>query len=90
MVRLAVELGLHHDPKTIGLDILSRSELRITLWWIIMTHSVLLGRPLAIAQDDFDTPPPVASTTISAHFVDSRVLTDVQADIINSLYQPAP
>ena len=95
MVRLAVELGLHHDPRRQGSTFSpEESELRINLWWIVMIHdrgtSVLLGRPLAIAQEDFDTPPPTTSATVSEHFVDSKKLTDVQADIINSLYRPAP
>ena len=95
MVRLAIELGLHHDPRRQGSTFSPEEcELRINLWWIIMIHdrgtSVLLGRPLAIAQEDFDTPAPTTSTTVSEHFVDSKVLTDVQADIINSLYRPAP
>jgi len=95
MVRLGVELGLHHDPRRQGSVFSSEEcELRINLWWIVMIHdrgtSVLLGRPLAIAQEDFDTPPPTVSATVSDHFVDSKALTDVQADIINSLYRPAP
>jgi Fungal specific transcription factor domain len=95
MVRLAVELGLHHDPRRQGSTFSTEEcELRINLWWIVMIHdrgtSVLLGRPLAIAQKDFDTPPPTVSATVSEHFVDSKVLTDVQANIINSLYRPAP
>ncbi|KAF5392188.1 hypothetical protein D9757_001375 [Collybiopsis confluens] len=87
MVRLAIELGLHHDPTTQMMpnphppssppgasesDELNYPEvptftsleciLRIRLWSIVLVHdrgtSILLGRPLAIAPSDSNTPRP--------------------------------
>lgn len=55
--------------------------------------SILLGRPLAIAPSDSDTPRPVnpkkhKKPYYSEHFFQSGGVVDIQADIINSLYQP--
>jgi hypothetical protein len=92
-VRLAVELGLHHDPfvqrKTFEAD---EGELRVRLWAIVMMHdrgtSLLLGRPLAIAPADSNTPHPKSTSEFSEHFGCSSPVADIQADIINSLYGP--
>lgn len=54
--------------------------------------SILLGRPLAIAPSDANTPRPSRSKSnssdISEHFVLSAPIAEIQADIINSLYAP--
>ncbi|OCH90336.1 hypothetical protein OBBRIDRAFT_755152 [Obba rivulosa] len=93
LVRLAVELGLHHDPtsqeNTFSPD---ECQLRIRLWAIVLVHdrgtSILLGRPLAIAPSDSNTPQPRMSNEISEHFVLSAPIAEIQADVINSLYAP--
>ncbi|KAI0648883.1 fungal-specific transcription factor domain-containing protein [Trametes meyenii] len=95
LVRLAIELGLHHDPTSQD-HVFSDEEcqLRIRLWGIILIHdrgtSILLGRPLAIAPSDSNTPRPTRGkgTDISEHFVLSAPIAEIQADIINSLYAP--
>ncbi|KAJ3788059.1 fungal-specific transcription factor domain-containing protein [Lentinula aff. detonsa] len=88
IVRLAIELGLHHDPTTQTMpkpkppssspSTMSENDgtgyeevhtftkldcaLRIRLWSIVLVHdrgtSILLGRPLAIAPSDSNTPRP--------------------------------
>lgn len=69
-------------------------QLRIRLWGIIVLHdrgtSILLGRPLAIAPYDSNTPRPSAGKGdgISEHFILSSPIVEIQADIINSLYAP--
>ncbi|KDR76395.1 hypothetical protein GALMADRAFT_481013 [Galerina marginata CBS 339.88] len=104
LVRLSIELGLHHDPTTqIAPDTNTHiftedeSQLRIRLWAIVMVHdrgtSILLGRPLAIAPSDSNTPQPTRSKNklfvdFSEHFEVSSPVADIQADIINSLYAP--
>ena len=52
--------------------------------------SILLGRPLAIAPSDSNTPRPARGkgVEISEHFVLSAPIAEIQADIINSLYAP--
>lgn len=52
--------------------------------------SILLGRPLAIAPSDSNTPQPSRSKSVQAseHFVLSAPVAEIQADIINSLYAP--
>ncbi|KAI0774987.1 fungal-specific transcription factor domain-containing protein [Trametes elegans] len=95
LVRLAIELGLHHDPTAQG-NVFSEEEcqLRIRLWGIVLLHdrgtSILLGRPLAIAPSDSNTPRPARGQgkDISEHFVLSAPIAEIQADIINSLYAP--
>jgi hypothetical protein len=107
-VRLAIELGLHHDPTSIANEdghnltgtptqpVFSDEEcqLRIRLWAIVLLHdrgtSILLGRPLAIAPYDSNTPHPSAGKVkgISEHFLLSAPIVEIQADIINSLYAP--
>lgn len=69
-------------------------QLRIRLWGIIVLHdrgtSILLGRPLAIAPYDSNTPRPSAGKGdgVSEHFILSSPIVEIQADIINSLYAP--
>ncbi|RPD61002.1 hypothetical protein L226DRAFT_486060 [Lentinus tigrinus ALCF2SS1-7] len=95
LVRLAIELGLHHDPTSQD-NVFSPDEcqLRIRLWGIVLLHdrgtSILLGRPLAIAPSDSNTPRPTRGkgSDISEHFVLSAPIAEIQADIINSLYAP--
>ncbi|KAM6504431.1 Fungal specific transcription factor domain containing protein [Amanita muscaria] len=105
LVRLAVELGLHHDPTT-QLNLSTQQSLftpeeqlmRIRLWAIVLVHdrgtSILLGRPLAISSSDFNTPAPkrsdgnVPDAEFSLHFEQSHPVSEIQADIINSLYTP--
>lgn len=103
LVRLSLELGLHHEPtsqqKVVGSEMVSvftpeQCQLRINLWAIVMIHdrgtSILLGRPLGIAPEDFNTPAPRKehSTQFSEHFEFSTPVAHIQADIINSLYRP--
>ncbi|CAL1715967.1 unnamed protein product [Somion occarium] len=109
MVRLAIELGLHHDPTnppqlSMGDPAVQpppspqyseeECQLRIRLWGIVLLHdrgtSILLGRPLAIAPSDSNTPRPTRGkgTEVSEHFVLSAPIAEIQADIINSLYAP--
>ncbi|KZT41259.1 hypothetical protein SISSUDRAFT_1043099 [Sistotremastrum suecicum HHB10207 ss-3] len=96
LVRLSVELGLHHDPTAQG-QTFDEAEcaLRIRLWGIVMIHdrgtSILLGRPLAISPSDSNTPRPQRkknASIFSDHFAYSAPIVDIQADIINSLYGP--
>ncbi|KAJ3854419.1 fungal-specific transcription factor domain-containing protein [Lentinula lateritia] len=129
IVRLAIELGLHHDPTTQTLIKPKSSSsspsatadngdtayedvptftpqectLRIWLWSIVLVHdrgtSILLGRPLAIAPSDSNTPRPsnrsgsnvkrpTVNDHISEHFLLSAPIAEIQADIIISLYSP--
>ncbi|KAK0480237.1 fungal-specific transcription factor domain-containing protein [Armillaria novae-zelandiae] len=116
LVRLAIELGLHHDPTT-QLNPANQmnpnsqqcifseeeSQLRIRLWGIVLVHdrgtSLLLGRPLAIAPSDANTPRPSRMSSaarltglgedFSEHFDLSHPVAEIQADIINSLYSPS-
>ncbi|KAJ7219910.1 fungal-specific transcription factor domain-containing protein [Mycena pura] len=102
LVRLSVELGLHHDPThqmnpATKQPVFSEEEclLRINLWGIILIHdrgtSILLGRPLGIAPSDSNTPRPSRAkghNDFSEHFELSHAVAEIQADIINSLYSP--
>ncbi|KAH9057868.1 fungal-specific transcription factor domain-containing protein [Lactarius vividus] len=96
MVRLGIELGLNHDPTTQTIFDESECQLRIRLWGIVLVHdrgtSLLLGRPLAIAPYDTNTPHPVRPKStrpdLSEHFLLSHPIAEIQADIINSLYSP--
>ncbi|EMD33457.1 hypothetical protein CERSUDRAFT_118039 [Gelatoporia subvermispora B] len=91
LVRLGVELGLHHDPTAQDFSP-DEAQLRIRLWAIVLVHdrgtSILLGRPLAIAPSDSNTPQPRMNPDISEHFVLSAPIAEIQADVINSLYAP--
>jgi hypothetical protein len=95
MVRLAIELGLHHDPtEQANTFTPEECQLRMRLWWIVMIHdrgtSVLLGRPLAIAAAEFNTPAPTKGHphAFSEHFEFSVPLVRIQGDIIDALYRP--
>ncbi|KAJ6494665.1 hypothetical protein C8R47DRAFT_1116710 [Mycena vitilis] len=102
LVRLSIELGLHHDPTsqinpTTKQRLFTEDEctLRVNLWGIILIHdrgtSILLGRPLGIAPSDSNTPRPSRSKghgDFSEHFELSHAVAEIQADIINSLYSP--
>ncbi|KAJ7573922.1 fungal-specific transcription factor domain-containing protein [Mycena floridula] len=104
LVRLSIELGLHHDPTTqtntvTGASVFTEDEcqLRIRLWGIVLVHdrgtSILLGRPLAISPSDANTPrpsrPKSGRSEFSEHFELSHPVAEIQADIINSLYSPS-
>ncbi|THV03178.1 hypothetical protein K435DRAFT_962559 [Dendrothele bispora CBS 962.96] len=105
LVRLSIELGLHHDPTTQVNPVTDQNtfteeecQLRIRLWGIVLVHdrgtSLLLGRPLAIAPSDANTPRPsrpknARSAEFSEHFELSHPIAEIQADIINSLYSPS-
>ncbi|KAH0833134.1 hypothetical protein J3R83DRAFT_12131 [Lanmaoa asiatica] len=99
LVRLSIELGLHHDPMSQSHTFTDEeAQLRIRLWGIVMVHdrgtSILLGRPLAIAPSDSNTPHPSRPLTgqhvdYSEHFLLSLPIAEIQADIINSLYAPS-
>lgn len=92
-MRLAVELGLHHDPMLqTGTFTEEESTLRVNLWHAVMIHdrgtSVLLGRPVAIGEEYFNTSAPIyIQGVVSRHFVDSVPLNSIAADIIHSLYR---
>ncbi|KAF7789708.1 hypothetical protein EIP86_000654 [Pleurotus ostreatoroseus] len=98
LVRLSIELGLHHDPTVPPEDGQpgfsdEEAQLRIRLWAIVLVHdrgtSILLGRPLAISPSDTNTPHPSRKDPeISEHFMLSAPIAEIQADIINSLYAP--
>lgn len=96
MVRLAIELGLHHDPTTQGQTFTEEeAQLRICLWATVIIHdrgtSLMLGRPLGISPSDSNTPRPTRGRTLadaSEHFILSGPVAEIQADIINSLYSP--
>lgn len=96
MVRVAIELGLHHDPLQQGQTFTEEEcQLRIRLWSICMIHdrgtSVLLGRPLAISPADTSTPSPkihYKGHDYSEHFFLSAPVAALQADIVNALYSP--
>ncbi|KAJ8487616.1 hypothetical protein ONZ45_g14269 [Pleurotus djamor] len=97
MVRLSVELGLHHDP-TRQRDTFSddECELRVRLWSIVLMHdrgtSILLGRPLGISPEDSNTPHPTYTPgkqrDFSEDFMLSFPIIDIQAMVVNSLYRP--
>lgn len=99
LVRLAIELGLHHDPTSQGNTFTDEeAQLRIRLWGVVMVHdrgtSILLGRPLAIAPSDSNTPHPLRPVKgqpndFTEHFLLSHPIAEIQADIINSLYAPS-
>ena len=104
LIRLAIELGFHHDPTTQFSPVTNQPifteeecQLRIRLWGIIMIHdrgtSILLGRPLGISPSDSNTPHPsrpknARFAEFSEHFELSLPVADFQADIVNSLYAP--
>jgi len=104
LVRLSIELGLHHDPTTQINPVTETNtfteeecQLRIRLWGIVLVHdrgtSILLGRPLAIAPSDANTPRPSrpknGPAEFSEHFELSHPIAEIQADIIISLYSPS-
>lgn len=98
LVRLSIELGLHHDPMSQNNTFTEQeAQLRIRLWGTVMVHdrgtSILLGRPLAISPSDTNTPHPSRPLTgphdYSEHFLLSHPIAEIQADIINSLYAPS-
>ncbi|KDQ20570.1 hypothetical protein BOTBODRAFT_50643 [Botryobasidium botryosum FD-172 SS1] len=94
LVRLAVELGLHHDPIEQNIFTPAECQHRLRLWWIVLTHdrgtSVLLGRPLAIADTEYSAPTPSRDdpSAFSEHFDHSTFLTQIQGEIVNGLYRP--
>ncbi|CAK5268770.1 unnamed protein product [Mycena citricolor] len=94
LVRLSVELGLHHDPTTqmnpsTKQKLFTEEEcmLRINLWGIILIHdrgtSILLGRPLGIAPSDSNTPRPSRKGGLSglADFSEHFELSHAVAEI---------
>ncbi|KAF8638703.1 hypothetical protein AX17_001998 [Amanita inopinata Kibby_2008] len=83
LVRLAIELGLHHDPTTqvnpsTQQNLFSEEEqqLRIRLWGIVLVHdrgtSILLGRPLAISPSDSNTPWPKSRRNSDGKVIDTE------------------
>lgn len=103
MVRLGIELGLHHDPREQGETFTPEEcQLRMRLWLICLIHdrdtSIIFGRPLAIQRADFNTPPPTrfipnpasgdSVALFSEHFEVGSELLHIQGDIVNSLYRP--
>lgn len=74
ITRIAVELGLHHNPieNTGGNDNVmyytpAQSQLRLRLWYIVLqydtTTSLVFGRPLTIQPADYNTPLPTRLLT---------------------------
>ncbi|KJA23007.1 hypothetical protein HYPSUDRAFT_614687 [Hypholoma sublateritium FD-334 SS-4] len=104
LVRLSIELGLHHDPtiqmsadETTPEFTEEEAQLRIRLWGIVLVHdrgtSILLGRPLAVSPSDSNTPQPNRAKSkhlieFSEHFEFSHSVVEIQADIVNALYAP--
>ncbi|KZP00658.1 hypothetical protein CALVIDRAFT_283840 [Calocera viscosa TUFC12733] len=89
LVRLAIELGLHHDPVDSG-DTFDPDEIddRRRLWWIVLVQdrgtSVLLGRPIGIGENDFNTKKPESEL----NFDIGLEITHIQAQICDTLYRP--
>ena len=97
MVRLGVELGLHHNPwKQPSVFTPDECRLRERLWCTILIHdrgtAVLLGRPIAIAPADTTSPEPRRERNrtleFSDHFFHSHRIMTFQADILCELYRP--
>ncbi|CAE6519178.1 unnamed protein product [Rhizoctonia solani] len=95
-IRLGVELGLHHDPDQQSCFTREEAHIRKCLWSMALIHdrgtSLILGRPLAIADVDYNTPLP--SQYFNGHKMFSDYIRDcspivvIQGDIITSLYRP--
>ncbi|KAF9007651.1 hypothetical protein BDQ17DRAFT_1351073 [Cyathus striatus] len=97
LVRLSIELGLHHDPttqmspssqvdQTADQPLFTEEEcqLRIRLWGIVLIHD--RGTSILLGR-----PLAIAPTHLedfSEHFEHSHPIAEIQADIINSLYAP--
>ncbi|KAG8699761.1 hypothetical protein FRC08_005121 [Ceratobasidium sp. 394] len=95
-IRLGVELGLHHDPTQQACFTAEEAHVRKCLWSMALIHdrgtSLLLGRPLAIADVDYNTPLPEqyfnGRKAFSDYIRDSTPIVSIQGDIITSLYRP--
>lgn len=98
LVRLALELGLHLDPcdDNDGPEAYTQEEcrLRVRLWTVILIldrhTSIVLGRPLAVAPFHASTFKPSGNPAegLSDYFALSAAVSEIQADIICSLYMP--
>ena len=103
LVRLAIELGLHHDPsEQAGTFTFEERQLRAQLWYICLVHdrgtSIMFGRPLAVQQADYKIPFPTRCfpspggteplSFFSEDFDLSKGLMDIQGEIVNLLLRP--
>ncbi|ELU40180.1 fungal specific transcription factor domain-containing protein [Rhizoctonia solani AG-1 IA] len=95
-IRLGVELGLHHDPTQQSCFTAEEAHIRKCLWSMALIHdrgtSLILGRPLAIADLDYNTPLPdqyfCGRKMFSDYIHDCSPIVVIQGDIITSLYRP--
>ncbi|CAE6477666.1 unnamed protein product, partial [Rhizoctonia solani] len=95
-IRLGVELGLHHDPTQQACFTREEAHVRKCLWSMALIHdrgtSLILGRPLAIADADSNTPLPDqyfnGRKMFSDYIRDCSPIVVIQGDIITSLYRP--
>ncbi|KAG8710999.1 hypothetical protein FRC11_003880 [Ceratobasidium sp. 423] len=95
-IRLGVELGLHHDPDQQSCFTREEAHIRKCLWSMALIHdrgtSLILGRPLAIADVDYNTPLPDqyfnGRKMFSDYIRDCSPIVVIQGDIITSLYRP--
>ncbi|CAE6413146.1 hypothetical protein ACGC1H_002950 [Rhizoctonia solani] len=95
-IRLGVELGLHHDPTQQACFTREEAHVRKCLWSMALIHdrgtSLILGRPLAIADVDYNTPLPDqyfnGRMMFSDYIRDCSPIVVIQGDIITSLYRP--
>ncbi|CAE6426805.1 unnamed protein product [Rhizoctonia solani] len=95
-IRLGVELGLHHDPTQQACFTAEEAHIRKCLWSMALIHdrgtSLILGRPLAIADVDYNTPLPdqyfSGRKMFSDYIRDCSPIVVIQGDIITSLYRP--
>ncbi|KAH7341956.1 fungal-specific transcription factor domain-containing protein [Rhizoctonia solani] len=95
-IRLCVELGLHHDPTQQACFTREEAHVRKCLWSMALIHdrgtSLILGRPLAIADVDYNTPLPDqyfnGRKMFSDYIRDCSPIVVIQGDIITSLYRP--
>ncbi|KAF8311076.1 hypothetical protein DL93DRAFT_2061475, partial [Clavulina sp. PMI_390] len=102
LIRLAIELGLHHDPsEQDGTFTFKERQLRSQLWYICLVHdrgtSIMFGRPLAVQSADYKTPFPhravvtggdVKRQFFSEDFDLSNGLCEIQGEIVCSLLRP--
>ncbi|KAJ1307347.1 hypothetical protein OPQ81_001453 [Rhizoctonia solani] len=95
-IRLGVELGLHHDPDKQSCFTREEAHVRKCLWSMALIHdrgtSLILGRPLAISDLDYNTPLPEqyfnGRKMFSDYIRDCSPIVVIQGDIITSLYRP--
>ncbi|KAI0649607.1 fungal-specific transcription factor domain-containing protein [Trametes meyenii] len=91
IVRLAIELGLNHDPTPQNVFSEAECELRVRLWHTTLiydrTTSLLLGIPLSVSPWFSNVPLPTnhGTSSISEHFMRCCAIAELRADLISSL-----